>query len=159
MVYFGQLARTLDAYTAEYGSYGRCHVWYGPAQEYGVHKLCAHGQNDTRYGNSATGPGVTTMGNTMWIYDPQDLLDVAAGSKSAVAVTSAPATDAYDMGRLIYSGGVPFPSLADSVGIPSGSGLGGCWFDPVSKILFLTAVKGEYQGEWRPIIHAFAVNC
>jgi hypothetical protein len=52
----GLLTR-IRAHVAEYGPYGRCHVWYGPCQSYGTHKLCAHGQNDTRYGCTATGPG------------------------------------------------------------------------------------------------------
>jgi len=152
LVMIGQLARTLAAHAAEYGALGRCHVWYGPAQEYGTHKLCAHGQNDTRYGCTATGPGTVTMANGLWIYDPADLARVARGHASPVLLP--PTTDAADLSTVAHAG-TPFPQLV-SYGFCT---FGGAWWEPASATLFVSEIHAEWQGEWRPIIHAFRVTC
>jgi hypothetical protein len=152
LVYIGQLARTIAAYAAEYGALGRCHVWYGPAQQYGSEKLCAHGQNDTRYGCTATGPGVTTMQSSLFIYDPADLAWAAQGTCSPILLP--PTTDAADLSQVAHRG-TPFPQLV-SYGICT---FGGAWFEPASQTLFVSECHAEWQGEWRPVVHAFQVAC
>jgi hypothetical protein len=150
LVCIGQLARTMAAHVAEYGAAGRCHCWYGPAQEYGVRKLCPHGQNDTRYTATATAPGVTTMQAALFIYDPAVLAGVVAGA-SPIGVV--PTTDAYDLSA-IAAEGAPFPALATAQ-----DQFGGAWFEPINKLLFVTATRSEWSGEWRPVVHAFKVAC
>ena len=152
LVLIGQLARTIAAHAAEYGTYGRCHVWYGPAQEYGTHKLCAHGQNDTRYGCTSTGPGTTTMQASLFIYDPADLAQVAQGTRSPVLLP--PTTDAADLSQVAHHG-PPFPQLV-SQGLCT---FGGAWWEPASQTLFVSECHVEWQGEWRPVVHAFQVAC
>jgi len=152
VVLIGQLARTLAACAAEYGDLGRCHVWYGPAQEYGKKKLCAHGQNDTRYGCTATGPGTVTMQSSVFIYDPADLARVAQGTRSPVLLP--PTTDAADLSQVAHDG-APFPQLV-SHGLCT---FGGAWFEAASRTLFVSEIHAEWQGEWRPIVHAFRVAC
>ena len=152
LVMIGQLARTMPDYAGEYGSLGRCHVWYGPAQQFGVHKLCAHGQNDTRYGHAGTGPSTTTMQSSLFIYDPAELAKVVSGEVSPVVLP--PAVDAADL-SLIAHQGTPFPQL-----VTGGFCVyGGAWYEPTSELLFVSAVAAEWQGEWRPVIHAFQVRC
>jgi hypothetical protein len=150
VVFIGQLARTVASLvgTGVYPPDQKCHQWYGPAQIYGVKKLCAHGQNDTRYGNEATGPGTTTMQSTMWIYDPADFALVAGGLKSSVLLP--PTTDSARLFDL--PGGGAFPEIA-----PCQNCHGGAWFEPTSKLLFMTARNSE--GDHRPIVHVFSVNC
>jgi hypothetical protein len=152
LVLIGQLARTMAAHAAEYGALGRCHVWYGPAQNYGVEKLCAHGQNDTRYGCTATGPGVTTMQSSLFIYNPDDLAKAAQGTCSPVLLP--PTTDAADLSQVAHHG-TPFPQL---VGYGSQT-FGGAWWEPVSQTLFVSECHAEWQGEWRPVVHALQVAC
>jgi hypothetical protein len=152
LVLIGQLARTIAAHAAEYGALGRCHVWYGPAQQYGSEKLCAHGQNDTRYGSTATGPGVTTMQSSLFIYDPDDLAKAGQGACSPVLLP--PTTDAADLSQVAHRG-TPFPQLV-SYGICT---FGGAWWEPASQTLFVSECHAEWQGEWRPVIHAFQVAC
>jgi hypothetical protein len=152
LVLIGQMAKTLADYAAEYGDLGRCHVWYGPAQEYGSRKMCAHGQNDTRYGYSATGPGCTTMANALFIYDGDDLAKVAQGTCSPILLP--PTTDAANLHQVAHDG-PPFPQLV-------GAGVctfGGAWWEPESATLFVSEIHAEWQGEWRPILHAFRVTC
>jgi len=51
--------------------------------------------------------------------------------------------------------GPPFPQLV-------GAGVctfGGAWWEPASATLFVSEIHAEWQGEWRPIIHAFRVTC
>ncbi len=151
LVLIGQMARTMAAHMAEYGVLGRCHVWYGPAQQYGVEKLCAHGQNDTRYGCTATGPGVTTMQSSLFIYNPDDLVKVAQGGCSPVLLP--PTTDAADLSQVAHSG-TPFPQLV-SYGSQT---FGGAWWEPASQTLFVSECHAEWQGEWRPVVHAFRVT-
>jgi hypothetical protein len=152
LVLIGQLARTIAAHAAEYGALGRCHVWYGPAQQYGSEKLCAHGQNDTRYGSTATGPGVTTMQSSLFIYDPDDLAKAGQGACSPVLLP--PTTDAADLSQVAHRG-TPFPQLV-SYGICT---FGGAWWEPASQTLFVSECHAEWQGEWRPVVHAFQVAC
>ena len=152
VVLIGQLARTIAAHVAEYGPYGRCHVWYGPCQSYGTHKLCAHGQNDTRYGCTATGPGTVTMQSSLFIYDPADLERVAQGTVSPVLLP--PTTDAADLSQVAHHG-TPFPQLV-AHGLCA---FGGAWWEPASQTLFVSECHAEWQGEWRPIVHAFQVAC
>jgi hypothetical protein len=157
VLYIGQIARTLAANASEYGTYGKCHVWYGPGQQAvtGFH-LCSHGQVDSRYAQG-TGNSMTTAMSTMWIYDPASLLAVAGGSSSPIGVV--PNTDGYDMSLLPHSGSV-FPQLATSWNYPWGSQYGAAWFEPVSKQLFVSQMHAELQGvEYRPVIHVFSVNC
>jgi hypothetical protein len=157
VIYFGQIARTMAANMSEYGTAGKCHVWYGPGQQAGTgFHLCSHGQVDSRYAQG-TGNSMTTAMNTLWIYDPADLLAVAAGTKSPIGVV--PATDCYDMSLLPHSGSA-FPQLATSWNYPWGGQLAGAWFEPVSKLLFVSSMHSEFQGsEWRAMFHVFAVNC
>jgi hypothetical protein len=148
VVFMGQLARTVASLSGSYPPDGRVHTWYGPAQVFGSLKMCAHGQNDTHYGNEATGPGTVSMQSSMWIYDPADLLAVALGSKSSVLLP--PVTSAalfVDM-----PGGSSFPELA-----PCQNAHGGAWFEPTSKLLFMTARNSE--GDHRRVVHVFSVNC
>jgi len=152
LVLIGQMAKTLAAHAAEYGDLGRCHVWYGPAQEYGVRKMCAHGQNDTRYGYSATGPGVTTMASALFIYAAEDLATVAQGTCSPILLP--PTTDAVNLHQVAHDG-APFPQLV-AHGICT---FGGAWWEPASATLFVSEIHAEWQGEWRPIVHAFRVAC
>jgi hypothetical protein len=152
VVLIGQLARTIAAHAAEYGAYGRCHVWYGPCQTFGTHKLCAHGQNDTRYGCTATGPGTTTMQSSVFIYDPDDLAQAAAGTRSPILLP--PTTDAADLSQVAHQG-APFPQLV-AHGLCA---FGGAWFEPASRTLFVSECHAEWQGEWRPVVHAFQVAC
>jgi hypothetical protein len=152
VVYVGQLARTMPAHAAAYGPLGRCHVWYGPAQNYGVEKLCAHGQNDTRYGCTATGPGVTTMQSSLFVYNPDALAAVAGGAVSPILLP--PATDAADLSTIAHDG-VPFPQLV-SYGAQT---YGGAWFEAGTATLFVSECHAEWQGEWRPVVHAFHVTC
>jgi hypothetical protein len=152
LVLIGQLARTIEAHAAEYGALGRCHVWYGPAQEYGSRKLCAHGQNDTRYGSTSTGPGTVTMQSSLFIYDPADLAQVAQGACSPILLP--PTTDAADLGQVTHEGAAPFPQLA-----PAMRAFGGAWFEGASRTLFVSEIHAEWQGEWRPIVHAFRIAC
>lgn len=152
VVYFSQMSRTMSSHLTEYGTSGRCHVWYGPAQNFGVDKLCVHGQNDTRYGMSATGPGCTTMQSSLFIYDPAVLASVAAGTKSPIGVV--PSTDADDMSQIAAPAGTPFPQLATSQ-----DQYGGAWWEPASQLAFVSAIHSEWQGEWRPVVHAFKVAC
>jgi hypothetical protein len=142
---------------SEYGTAGKCHVWYGPGQQAGTgFHLCSHGQVDSRYAQG-TGNSMTTAMNTLWIYDPADLLAVAAGSKSSIGVV--PSTDCYDMSLLAHSGSA-FPQLATSWNYPWGGQLASAWFEPTSKLLFVSAMHAEFQGsEWRPLVHVFSVNC
>jgi hypothetical protein len=152
LIYIGQMARTMAAYAAEYGALGRCHVWYGPAQQYGVKKMCAHGQNDTRYGSEATGPGCTTMQSSLFIYNPDDFVKVAQG---ASPILLPPTTDAADLSLVAHPGVEAFPQL-----VPSGfCTYGGAWWEGTSQTLFVSQCRGEWQGEWRPVIHAFRVTC
>ena len=32
-------------------------------------------------------------------------------------------------------------------------------YEPERQLLFVSAVAAEWQGEWRPVIHAFQVRC
>jgi hypothetical protein len=152
LVYVGQLARTIAAQAAAYGPLGRCHVWYGPAQEYGVKKMCAHGQNDTRYAPEATGPSCTTMQSSLFIYDPADLAWAAQGLCSPILLP--PTTDAADLSAIAHAG-TPFPQLV-SYGFCT---FGGAWWEPASQTLFVSECHAEWQGEWRPVVHAFQVAC
>jgi len=148
VVFIGQLARTVASLSGSYPPDGRCHQWYGPAQVFGSFKMCAHGQNDTRYGNEATGPGTVSMQSLMWIYNPADLLLVAQSLKSAVLLP--PVTDAY---RLFdVPGGSAFPEIT-----PCQNNHGGAWFEPTSKLLFVSSRNRE--GDHRPVVDVFAVNC
>jgi hypothetical protein len=36
---------------------------------------------------------------------------------------------------------------------------GGAWFEPASQTLFVSECHAEWQGEWRPVVHAFQVAC
>ena len=156
LIYFGQIARTLSANMSEYGTYGKCHVWYGPGQQAGTgFHLCGHNQVDSRYAQG-TGNSMTTAANTLWIYDPADMLAVAAGTKSPIGVT--PSTDCFDMSGLPNSG-TPFPQLATSWSYPWGAQLSSAWFEPTSKLLFLGCMHSEFIGEWRPTVQVFSVNC
>jgi hypothetical protein len=152
LVYIGQLARTIAASASEYGEEGRCHVWYGPAQQYGSRKLCAHGQNDQRYASEATGPSCTTMQSSLFIYNPDDLAKVAQG---ASPILLPPSTDAADLSQVAHPGVAPFPQL-----VPAGfCTFGGAWWEPASQTLFVSQCHAEWQGEWRPVVHAFQVTC
>ena len=156
LIYFGQIGRTLSAHVAEYGIYSKAHVWYGPGNQAGTgFHQCAHGQVDSRYG-VGTGNSFTTQANTLWIYDPADILAVAAGTKSNIGVV--PATDGLDM-SLLPNSGTPFPQLATTWNAPWGAQLAAAWFEPASKLLFVSSVHTEFVGEFRPIVHVFAVNC
>ncbi|HEX3702845.1 MAG TPA: hypothetical protein VHU82_05910, partial [Vicinamibacterales bacterium] len=148
VIYIGQICRTLAGQT--YAGNGRNHVTYGPTQGPNTH-LCVHGQNHYNYCNS-TGDSTQTMMSALYIYNPSDLLAVARGGKSAVSVT--PATDAYDMSQLVHVG-APFPQIAGSL-----FRYGGCWFEPQSKLLFVSETNAEgWASEGQPIIHIFSVDC
>jgi hypothetical protein len=152
LVLIGQMARTIAAHATEYGALGRCHVWYGPAQEYGKRKMCAHGQNDTRYGSEATGPSCTTMQSSLFIYNPDAFAAVAGGSASPILLP--PSTDAADLSQVAHEGAA-FPQVV-SYGFCT---FGGSWYESNSQTLFVSEVHAEWQGEWRPVIHAFRVVC
>lgn len=148
VVYIGQLCKTMSGQT--YAGNGRNHVTYGPTQGPGIH-LCPHGQNGIRYCGS-TGDSTQTMLSAFYIYNPADLLRVANGTKTAVSVT--PVTDCYDM-SLISHNGAAFPQIASGL-----YAYGGCWFEPVSKLLFVTQCGAEaWANEGQPIVHVFSVNC
>lgn len=149
LVYIGQLARTLAGYT--YAGNGRNHVTYGPNQGPGL-ALCPHGQNGLNY-NTGTGESTTTMMSALYIYDPADLLAVANGTKSNIGLV--PATDGYDMSLISHSGAA-FPQLAGGL-----YAYGGCWFEPASKLFFVTQTNADVTNPYepQPIVHVFSVNC
>ena len=157
LIYFGQIARTMAANVAEYGTYSKAHVWYGPGNQSGTgFHQCSHGQVDSRYGQG-TGNSFTTQMSTLWIYDPADILAVAAGTKSNIGVV--PSTDCYDMSLIPNSGGA-IPAVGDLTrNAPWGSQYAAAWFEPTSKLLFVSDMHGEFLGEFRPVVHVFAVNC
>jgi hypothetical protein len=149
--------RTIAANMSEYGTYGRAHVWYGPGQAVDGHHLCSHGQKDFRYA-TGTGNSMTTMQNSLYIYDTADLMAVAAGTKSPIGLV--PTTDAFDMSLLPHSGLIgPFQQTANALNSPWGSQFAAAWFEPVSQLLFVCNIFGEFLGEMRPIAHVFAINC
>jgi hypothetical protein len=149
VVLIGQMARTMAAHLAEYGARARCETWYGPAQEYGVKKLSPFGQNDTRYGATATGPGVTTMQSSLFVYSLEDLAAAARGEKDPILLP--PVVDAANLGAVAHDG-TPFPALASAMGC-----YGGAYWNKEHGLLFLSDIHGEWLGEWRPTIHCFAV--
>jgi hypothetical protein len=150
LVMIGQLARTMAAHMAEYGDRQRCDVWYGPPQVYGEKKLSPYGQNDTRYGPKATGPGCTTMQSSLYVYDPAVLAKAAAGIWSPIALP--PAIDAADPSTITHDG-APFPQLANAMAT-----YGGATYAAELGLLFISECHAEWQGEWRPVLHAFRVK-
>jgi hypothetical protein len=55
----------------------------------------------------------------------------------------------------IAHAGAPFPQLV-SYGFCT---FGGAWWDANSQTLFVSECHAEWQGEWRPVVHAFQVAC
>ena len=60
---------------------------------------------------------------------------------------------------LLPNSGTPFPQLATTWNAPWGAQLAAAWFEPASKLPFVSSVHTEFVGEFRPIVHVFAVNC
>ena len=149
VVYIGQVCRTIEGF--HYAGNGRNHQWYGPTQDYPSHHYCVHGQDGAAY-SQGTGEATSTMLSSLYIYDPADLLQVAIGAKRPSDVV--PGTDGFDMGQIAH-GESAFPSKA-----PGLYAFGGCWFEPASKLLFVTQVNGElFAEEPQPIVHVFSVDC
>ena len=90
------------------------------------------------------------MQSSLFIWDPDDLAAVIRGTVPATCLP--PAVDAFDMSQLTHSGTPPFPQLATAM-----AQYGGAWWEPKSQTLFVSAAHAEWQGEWRPVVHAFKV--
>jgi hypothetical protein len=143
IVQFGQLVDAIQGHVYEDGGV-RSHSWYGGG-------TCPHGQID--HNHPSTGPGAGTLASMCWIWDPNDLIAVAQGTRTPHDITP---TTTCRINAL--------PQAA-----PIGPGLNGSggryrWgqahYDPITKKLFVSEFNRDQYGccTFVPRIHVFKVG-
>ena len=168
VLYGGQLVRTPLGYTAPGDPDGLVHMWYGDpshASSTGsdgsgyVNLECCTGQADPYW--LATGPGAHFRMPMGWIYDPDDLIAVAAGTVDPWALT--PTTDAFEWGAVAPSSAFadahPPASPSDFDNVPSADHFGlGAFFDSTTNLLYMSWRADLYTtGNLRPLVMVFEV--
>jgi hypothetical protein len=133
---------------------GHCHYAYQGSP------LCCHGQ-DLQPAWSATGPGAGTIVSYYWIYNPDFFIGVVRGQTQSFALTPSSSGHAYSLG------GGSIAEVLSAFDYPPGAShlgqlaIGGAWYDPVGKYLFVTqvGVYGDGGHDQLPVVHVFSVNC